>query len=47
MKRRKYFAVRFNCWKYEKEDELWAAFALNFMEQLSEQLSWDGGSGQR
>jgi len=39
-KRNKYFTVWFNCWRYEKEDELWAAFALNFMEQLSEQLSW-------
>jgi len=40
IKRREYFTVWFNCWRYEKEDELWAAFALNFMEQLSEQLSW-------
>ncbi len=40
IKRRKYFTVWFNCWRYEKEDELWAAFALIFMEQLSEQLSW-------
>ncbi|WP_243683838.1 P-loop NTPase fold protein [Methanosarcina barkeri] len=40
MKRRKYFTVWFNCWRYEKEDELWAAFALSLMEQLSEQLSW-------
>lgn len=37
----KYFVVWFNCWRYEKEDELWAAFALHFMEQLSEQLSWE------
>jgi hypothetical protein len=41
-KRKKYFTVWFNCWRYEKEDELWAAFALNLMEQLSEQLSWWG-----
>ncbi len=39
--KKKYFAVWFNCWRYEKEDELWAAFALHFMEQLSEQLSWE------
>ncbi len=36
----KYFTVWFNSWKYEKEDELWASFALNFMDELSEQLSW-------
>ena len=40
IKRRDYFTVWFNCWRYEKEDELWAAFALVLMEQLSEQLSW-------
>jgi formylglycine-generating enzyme required for sulfatase activity len=39
IKRRNYFTVWFNCWRYEKEDELWAAFALVLMEQLSEQLS--------
>ncbi|AKB23787.1 serine/threonine kinase [Methanosarcina sp. MTP4] len=41
-KRKRYFTVWFNCWRYEKEDELWAAFALNLMEKLSEQLSWRG-----
>ncbi|MCO5382129.1 MAG: hypothetical protein NHB15_08610 [Methanosarcina barkeri] len=34
-KRRKYFTVWFNCWRYEKEDELWSAFALNFIAELS------------
>jgi hypothetical protein len=38
-KRKKHFTVWFNCWKYEKEDELWAAFAINLMDQLSGQLS--------
>ncbi|MDD3246909.1 MAG: pentapeptide repeat-containing protein [Methanosarcina sp.] len=38
-KRKKYFTVWFNSWRYEKEDELWAAFALSLMDQLSEQLS--------
>lgn len=37
---KKYFTVWFNSWKYEKEDELWASFALNFMDELSKQLSW-------
>lgn len=36
----KYFTVWFNSWKYDKEDELWASFALNFMDELSKQLSW-------
>ncbi len=36
----KYFTVWFNSWKYDKEDELWASFALNFMDELSNQLSW-------
>lgn len=36
----KYFTVWFNSWKYDKEDELWASFALNFMDELSTQLSW-------
>ncbi|MCC4771665.1 hypothetical protein FXV91_16285 [Methanosarcina sp. DH2] len=35
-----YFTVWFNCWRYEKEDELWAAFALCLMKQLSDHLSW-------
>ncbi|AKB61423.1 KAP family P-loop NTPase fold protein [Methanosarcina mazei] len=34
-----YFTVWFNCWRYEKEDELWAAFALCLMQQLSDHLS--------
>ncbi len=36
----KYFTVWFNSWKYDKEDELWASFALNFMDELSKQISW-------
>ncbi|AKB18942.1 hypothetical protein [Methanosarcina sp. WWM596] len=36
----KYFTVWFNSWKYDKEDELWASFALNFMDGLSTQLLW-------
>lgn len=40
-KRKKYFTIWFNCWRYEKEDELWAAFALNLIEQLSDNLSWE------
>lgn len=36
----KYFTVWFNSWKYEKEEELWASFALNFMDELSKKPSW-------
>lgn len=36
----KYFTVWFNSWKYDKEDELWASFALNLMDELSKQLPW-------
>jgi len=36
----KYFTVWFNSWKYDKEDELWVSFALNFMDELSKKLSW-------
>jgi predicted KAP-like P-loop ATPase len=35
-KEKKAFTVGFNSWRYDKEDELWAAFALNLMDQLSE-----------
>ncbi len=38
--KKEYFTVWFNSWKYEKEDELWASFALNFTDELSKQLSW-------
>jgi len=37
-RRKKYFTLWFNCWTFEKENELWAAFALNLMDQLSAQL---------
>ncbi len=40
IKRKKYFTVWFNSWKCEKDEELWASFALNFMDELSKQLSW-------
>jgi predicted KAP-like P-loop ATPase len=36
----KSFTVWFNSWRYDKEDELWAAFAINLMDQLSQQLSF-------
>jgi formylglycine-generating enzyme required for sulfatase activity len=39
-KNKKFYTVWFDCWKYEKEDELWASFALNFMDELSKNLSW-------
>lgn len=43
----KYFTVWFNSWKYDKEDELWASFALNFMDELSRQLSWKNRQSSR
>ena len=32
--------VRFNAWRYDKDDAMWAAFALKFAGDLSNQLSW-------
>lgn len=40
IKRKTYFTVWFNSWKCEKDEELWASFTLNFMDELSKQLSW-------
>jgi len=40
-RKKSYYTVWFNCWRYEKEDELWAAFALSLMEQLSADLPWE------
>ena len=37
---RKAYITHFDSWMYDKEDELWAAFALSIMEQLSSTLSW-------
>jgi len=34
------YTVWFNAWRHEKEDELWAAFALQFTEQLASQVPW-------
>lgn len=33
-------AVQFNAWKYDKQEELWAAFALKVTRSLRKQLSW-------
>lgn len=33
-------AVRFNAWRHDKEDALWASFALEFVRQLSRELPW-------
>jgi hypothetical protein len=38
--KKKVFTVCFNPWRFDKEDELWAAFALSLTEQLSKKLSW-------
>jgi KAP family P-loop domain len=32
--------VNFNAWRHDKEDALWAAFALSFIEQVTAQLPW-------
>lgn len=32
--------VEFNAWKYDKQEELWAAFALKVTRSLREQLRW-------
>lgn len=34
------YTIWFNAWRHEKEDELWAAFALQFTEQLASQVAW-------
>jgi len=39
-KGKKDFTIHFNSWRHDKEDELWAAFALTLIENLSEQLSF-------
>lgn len=38
-RRLRIFTVRFNAWRHDKEDALWASFALDFIRQLSQQLS--------
>lgn len=37
LKRNNQLTVKFNAWRYDKEDELWAAFALDFIHQLARQ----------
>lgn len=32
--------VWFNAWRQNKDEELWAAFALHFSEEIAQQLSW-------
>jgi hypothetical protein len=32
--------INFNAWRHDKEDALWAAFALSFIEQVTAQLPW-------
>ena len=38
--RKKHLTVSFNAWRHDSEDSLWAAFALNFIDQLSSQQPW-------
>jgi len=32
--------VNFNAWRHDKQDAVWAAFALKFVRDLSEKMSW-------
>jgi CheY-like chemotaxis protein len=34
------FTIWFNAWRHDKEDALWAAFALDFIRQVSSQLTF-------
>jgi len=47
IKQKPRFAVQFNPWRHDREDSLWAAFALEFLRQVSHQRSfvrrWWGG----
>jgi hypothetical protein len=36
------YTVRFNAWRHDKEDAVWAAFALEFLKQISQQRCWLG-----
>ena len=36
----KNFIVTFNAWRYDKDEALWASFALNFSRQLRMNLPW-------
>jgi hypothetical protein len=40
LKRTDALTVNFNAWRHDKEDALWAAFALKFVRDLSEDMSW-------
>jgi len=39
-KKHKPLTVWFNAWRQNKDEELWAAFALHFSEEISKQLFW-------
>lgn len=39
LRRTRRLVVRFNAWRHDKEDALWASFALEFVTQLSRQLT--------
>jgi formylglycine-generating enzyme required for sulfatase activity len=40
LKKQNALTVWFNAWWHDKEDALWAAFALEFLKKLSKQLPW-------
>ncbi|MGB7924268.1 MAG: P-loop NTPase fold protein [Pyrinomonadaceae bacterium] len=40
LKERKQKTVRFNAWRHDKDDAMWAAFALEFVRRLSKELTF-------
>ena len=40
LKKSEALTVNFNAWRHDKEDALWAAFALKFVRDLSQDMSW-------
>lgn len=40
LKKANKLTVFFNAWRHDKEDALWAAFALIFIRELSDQIGW-------
>jgi hypothetical protein len=38
--KRKQFYVKFNAWRSDKDEALWAAFALTFIKQLEPEIDW-------
>jgi hypothetical protein len=39
-RRGSFFTVRFNAWKYDQEESLWAALALQILAEVKKQFNW-------